>query len=276
MSADAEEIALPSAEDGANARLVRSTAEGTAPAAGLLFLHWGFGDRTSFASEAEAYAPRGVTSLLLDAPGFGARRGPRIPARDPAAVRDYAQRLLEELRGGLGLLAKTPGVDAGRLGYVGHSLGATIAPAFLAGESRVRAAALLGGTGTLSRLWLSRRDAAASRALEDLDGVRCLDRVRCALLLQFGDRDEFISAADAAAQTAAAPSSNRHSVTYPCDHAFGSRATRERAAWLGGTLGFEPPPDPVLARVSLPRAQRWKYLALKPLLALSRGAAGEE
>ena len=271
MSAGAEEIALAGpGRDGARALLVRSRTE--SPAAGLLFLHWGFGDRTSFLSEALAYAPSGVTSLLLEAPGFGARAGPRIPAREPGAVRKYAEGLLDELRRGLELLGAQPRTHANRIGYVGHSLGATIGPALLAGDPRVRAAALLGGTGTLSRLWLSRRDPAASHSLEDLDALRTLGRTRARLLLQFGERDEFISRADAEAQIAAAPAGSERSF-YACDHAFGAATTADRAAWLASALDFAPPAREALARVALPRAQVWKYRLLKPLLALAKRRA---
>jgi dienelactone hydrolase len=210
--------------------------------AGLLFLHWGFGDRTSFAAEALALAPCGVTSLLIDAPGSGERRGPRIPARDASLVRAYAEQLLGDLARALDFLCAQPGIDPARIGYVGHSLGATIAPAFLAREPRVRAAVLMAGTGALSRLWLSGRNEEAARSLEDLDGVRCLPRVSAALLFQFAERDEFIARADADAQIAAArePKQVLH---YECGHELDARALQDRARWLGAQLGLTAEPN---------------------------------
>jgi dienelactone hydrolase len=246
----ARATSFPGARGEVSALLVEATS--APPRAGLLFLHWGFGDRTSFAREADAYASAGATSLLIDAPGFGGRSGPRVGSRDARAVRAYAEQQLGELERALDFLCAQPGVDPARIGYVGHSLGATIAPAFLARAPRVRAAVLMAGTGTLSRLWLQGRNEEGSRSLEDLDGVRCLSRVSASLLLQFGERDEFITRADAEAQIAAAREPKRV-CWYDADHALGAPALQDRGRWLAEQLQLA---EPALARVEpLPRAQ---------------------
>lgn len=66
-------------------------------APGLVFLHWGFGNRSTFASEARALAAAGVVSLLLDAPGYGGRPGgvPALHRAGPAAF--FARQTLNEL-----------------------------------------------------------------------------------------------------------------------------------------------------------------------------------
>lgn len=235
------------------------------PKAGLLFVHWGFGDRTSFQSEATAYAASGATSLLIDAPGFGLRKGMRVPARsDARAVRAYAEHFIGDLQRSIDFLCEQPTVDAARLGFVGHSLGATIAGAFLAREPRVKAAVLAGGTGALSRLWLTARDPEGARSLEYLDGVRCLPQANASLFLQFAERDGFISSADADAQIAAAREPKRVK-WYACDHAFCDEALQDRAAWLAQQLGWPSAPQGT-EEVSLPRSQLWRYRAIKRLL----------
>jgi dienelactone hydrolase len=221
--------------DRVSALLVAATSP--PPHAGLLFVHWGFGDRTSFAREASAYAACGATSLLVDAPGFGLRKGPRVGAKDPRVVRAYAEQLLGDLARALDFLCAQHGVDAGRVGYVGHSLGATIAPAFLARDPRVRAAVLMAGTGALSRLWLRGRNEDGARSLEDLDGVHCLPRVRSALLLQLAERDAFITRADGDAQISAA-NEPKQALWYACGHELDARALQDRARWLAARLGL--------------------------------------
>jgi dienelactone hydrolase len=234
----------------------------TEPRAGLLFVHWGFGNRESFLLQACAFSS--ALPLLIDAPGFGARRGPRVPTTDARAARDYAQQFLGDLTHAVDFLCAQPGVDSARIGFVGHSLGATIAPAFLAREPRVRAAVLMAGAGRLSRLWLNARDAEGRAALEAFDGVRCLPEVRARVLFQFAERDEFITRADAEEQLAAArePKDARW---YRCDHALDARAASERASWLAQQLGFADDwqlPDDEL----LPHSQLRRYRMLKPLL----------
>jgi len=56
----AREVSFAGASgDRVSALLVAATSP--PPHAGLLFVHWGFGDRTSFAREASAYAACGAT-----------------------------------------------------------------------------------------------------------------------------------------------------------------------------------------------------------------------
>jgi dienelactone hydrolase len=223
------------AGDAVSALLISATSH--APHAALLFLHWGFGDRKSFGREAAAYAAAGASSLLVDAPGYGARKGPRVGAKDPRRVRAYAEQTLGDLTRALDFSCAQPGVDPARIGFVGHSLGASIAGAFLAREPRVHAAVLMAGTGALSRLWLTARDADDSRSLEDLDSARCLPRASAALFFQFAERDAWIERADADAQVAAAPAAKRVQ-WYACDHALDAAAARDRARWLAQQLGF--------------------------------------
>jgi len=168
-------------------------------------------------------------------------------------VRAYAAQLLGDLAHAVDFLCAQPGVDPTRIGYVGHSLGATIAGAFLARDPRVRAAALMAGTGTLSRLWLRSRDPAAARGLEDLDGVQCLARANASLLFQFADRDEWISRADANAQLTAAREP-KQATWYPSDHALNATALRDRATWLAAELRLDRVPE-MPERAWLPHSQ---------------------
>lgn len=90
MAADPEaaahEVRIRGA-DGSPLRGFLAAPSGASPRPALLFLHWRFGDATSFLAEARAYARAGASALTFDAPGYGARKGPRVGANDPARVR---------------------------------------------------------------------------------------------------------------------------------------------------------------------------------------------
>jgi len=95
------EVQLPGA-GGAPVRGFLASPAGESPRAGVLFLHWGFGDATSFLAEARAFAGVAAATLTIDAPGYGAREGPRVGSKE--AARDDARQAAA--RGGWGCRAK--------------------------------------------------------------------------------------------------------------------------------------------------------------------------
>ncbi|HYF91739.1 MAG TPA: hypothetical protein VD969_05805 [Symbiobacteriaceae bacterium] len=88
-------------------------------------MHPGQGTRTTFLSEAMALAETGVVSLLVDAPYLRPGFVPG-PGRPPGAFGpDLYRQLVIDLSRGVDLLTVRPDDDPNRVGYVGHSLGAT-------------------------------------------------------------------------------------------------------------------------------------------------------
>src|SRR5437870_12225954 len=87
--------------------------------AGMVFGHWGYGNRTEFLPEAILYARAGAVSLLIDypwvrpAPWRKKLPGPSKPEGDHEA---FVQAVVD-LRRGLDLLAGRPDVNPRRLGY---------------------------------------------------------------------------------------------------------------------------------------------------------------
>ena len=159
-------------------------------------------------------------------------------------------------------------MDRARLAFVGHSLGASVGGELAGTEARLRAVALAGGTGTLSRLWLPRGSPAESKALAAHDGLAWIGRTQAACLFQYGERDEFITREDAEAYAAAAPAAKRVA-WYRCDHAFGAPARLARAAFLREQLGLGPLDEAALAGAVLPARDRLRYRLIQPLLALA-------
>ena len=264
----AREISYPSAGgDLVTAWLITPDAAG--PHAGVLWQHWGFGSRHSFRAEASALGRSGVVSLLVDAPGYGARKGPRPLFHAAAPARAYAEQAVGDLRLGLDRLCAEPGVDSSRLGFVGHSLGASVGGPLAGAEPRLRAAVLTGGTGRISQLWLPRASDADRAALAALDAVAWIGRTQAACLFQYAERDEFITREDAEAYAAAAPALKRVA-WYATDHAFDAPARLDRARFLRERLGLGPLHEAALAAADLPVRDRFGYGLIQPLLALQR------
>jgi dienelactone hydrolase len=137
---------------------------GKGPFAGLLFGHWGPGNRTEFLPEATLYARAGAVSLLVDYPWVRPApwrkklgRGLDEPAADHAA---FVQAVVD-LRRGLDLLAARADVDPKRLAYVGHSFGAQWGAILAAVDRRVKTAVLMGGVPDQSAILVEGEDPAA-------------------------------------------------------------------------------------------------------------------
>lgn len=248
--------------------LVLPAAPGRCPA--VVFAHWEFGSRETFLSEAVAYARAGVVSLLPDAPGMGRRGGRLPPLHDAEIAQTFARQAVVELRRGVDVLEARAEVDATRLGFVGHGLGASLGGQLAAAEPRLRACVLMAGCGELSRGWKRNPDEDYLAALRPLDAVRHVGRAKASFLFQYATRDGFIPREDAEAYFEAAPEPKRIR-WYEANHAFGTPALRERAAWLAGELGFALPSDPAwLARVRLPIAERVRHRAGKTIYSALR------
>lgn len=265
------DITFASPADGSvTATLLEPT--GTAASAGVLMLHWGFGNRLSFLAEAIVYARCGARVLLVDAPGMGAR-GKGLPALGDAAVaRAFLVQCVTELRCGIDLLlqAGTPGM---RLGYVGHSLGAAIGVPFCGTEDRLAASVLMTPIGDLSQGGWSLSPGSDYRTtMAPLDGTRLIGRARCALYFQFGTRDPWVDRGTAARLCAAAPKAR--SDWYEADHRLSARALHDRANWLCAQLALNAPEPTTLAHVRLPASDLWRHAITAPLQRIARRLAG--
>src|SRR5919202_562171 len=114
---------------------------GKGPFAGLVFGHWGPGNRTEFLPEATLYARAGAVSLLVDYPWVRPapwRKWLKM-ADDPESDHQAFVQAVVDLRRGLDLLAAEPNVDRKRLAYIGHSYGAQWGAILSAVDDRLRA-----------------------------------------------------------------------------------------------------------------------------------------
>ncbi|MFZ5622740.1 MAG: alpha/beta hydrolase [Pseudomonadota bacterium] len=242
---------------------------GVGPFAGLIYLHPGEGNRSSYLPEAVAMAGAGVVSLLIDAPFLRRENAHWASGYRPLAEEEAAlyRQIVLDLRRAVDLLSNRVDVDPARIGYVGHSLGATWGGPLAGVEHRIRAFVLMAGFPSLSDWYRTGTHPAAVRfrkrfdspahmesylsVLEPLEAVRHLGRARGSFLFQFADADPFISRAAAERYLALAPEP-KSGRWYETDHLFTgcTPARLDRAGWLAGELGLGALPEPVLQRLA--------------------------
>jgi len=268
-----EDIAYESPKGGkVTGTLLRPVQTVGTPPAGVLMLHWGFGDRLSFLSEGAVYARAGALVLLIDAPGAGGR-GRRLPRIDRADVaRAFLIQCVTDLRRGVDLLLQC-GAAAERIGYVGHSLGAAVGVPFAGVEERLAAAVLMTPLGDLSRGgWALAPDQRYREVMAPLDGTNVIGDSRADLFLQFAERDPWVDRTAAGRLCAAARQARVG--WYDADHRLSPAALSDRAAWLCQRVTLAPPCEEELRHVRLPIRDLWRHRLTAPIYRVVKRFAG--
>lgn len=192
------DISYASLADGrVNAYLVRPTGKGHF--AGIIFVHPGPGDRSSFLDEAATLAMMGSVSLLINAPwaypDFG-ERAMKMTAKD---LRSMFVQTAMNTRRGVDLIQSLQEVDSKRIGYVGHSFGALLGGVLSGVEKRIRAYVLMAGTGSFTDVAVLNMPDLKGKRLEEysctMEPIDPINYVRHAapssLFFQFGLQDAF-------------------------------------------------------------------------------------
>ncbi len=236
------------------AYLILPPGDGKHPA--VLFLHPGQGDRKTFVDEAVGLAKEhGFVSLTISAPFLrpenqGKRGG--NPWNPEVSRREQIQTIVD-LRRGFDLLVSRPEVDPGRLGYVGHSLGATVGGTLAGIEKRPVAFVLMAGYPSLTHAMTHNGDQgslafqelttpeqrdAYVKAMEPLDALYYVaDAAPAKILFQFAKRDEYLTSWDAAAYVRVAKEP-KQVLWYDTGHYFNEAARRDRDEWLASRLSL--------------------------------------
>lgn len=227
---------------------------GAGPFAGIVYMHWGQGDRTEFLSEALVVAKRGAVSLMIDAPYHRPDVESYSFVAEPEAERESYIQLVADLRRGYDVLAARKDVDPKRIGYVGHSLGATWGGALAGIDSRFAGYVLLGGLPRLTDVlgddsYAKLMQQAFTReqlekyveVLSPINPEICVGRAAPAsILFQFARRDRFIS--DQSAQAYVKAAGDSHDVKwYFTSHEFNdAESPRDRLEFLKKKLSLMP------------------------------------
>lgn len=215
----------------------------TGPA--ILYVHWlgepATTNRTEFLAEAVTLAERGVTSVLVDAMWAAPKwYGQRVPEED------YAQAIHQviELRRAMDLLLTQPGVDPQRVAFVGHDFGAMYGMIAGALDRRAKAYVFMAPTPHFVDWFFFARqpqDPAAYRAqISAIDPVRYVPKLAPAhIFFQFANKDEYVSAEEAAEFFAAA-GVPKQTATYEARHDLHTAVVAaDRVAWLARELGLK-------------------------------------
>jgi len=198
-----DEAADPSPFDGGLVTGFLVEPAGKGPFAGIVFGHWGPGNRTEFLPEAAMYAEAGAVSVLIDYPWVRPdpwRRNQGQGLKEADKDRDSWRHAVVDLRRAFDLLEARPDVDRARLAYVGHSYGAQWGAILTAVDRRMKAP----------------------------------------LLFQFARHERSFTEADMNRYYAAA-SQPKEVRWYSTGHDLNDlRALADRAAWLGPRIGLQP------------------------------------
>jgi cephalosporin-C deacetylase-like acetyl esterase len=225
--------------------------------AGIVFGHWGYGNRTEFLPEAILYARAGVVSLLIDYPWV--RPAPwrrNEPGEKPEAVLDNYAATVIDLRRGIDLLQARSDVDSNRIAYVGHSTGAQWGAILSAIDKRVKAAVLMGGIPTEATIALESDDPEfvdfrKNTPKEQIDKyfktIGVMDAINYVpyaaptpLLFQFARYEQYFNEA-AMLKYARAASEPKLVRWYDAGHGLNDlQALIDRADWLQKRIGIKP------------------------------------
>jgi dienelactone hydrolase len=221
---------------------------GKGPFAALLYVHWGQGDRTEFLSEALVMAKRGVVSLLIDGPFARADADRDASFTHPEKERDQWIKGVIEMRRGIDVLRARNDVDLKRIGYVGHSYGATFGGVLAGIEKRIKAYVLIGGLpgftffddpvlAPFMKGFTAEQKQKYADAIQPIEPIRFVGNSSPAsLFFQFAQYDRYISepAANRFFDAAGQPKNIKW---YFCSHEFNDPESRtDRLEWISRQL----------------------------------------
>lgn len=228
-----------------------------APRAGLIFGHWGEGNREEFVGEAVILAHLGFVSLCPDAP----HQRPMEHEPPLAEIPQGDLQWIVDVRRGVDLLLERFKLSSEHLGYVGHSYGATFGGAIAGIEHRIKAYVLMAGVSALSEsmqtsthpLLVEERKhtppeeyRAYLAALAPLNACHYIGQTAPShLFFQFARDDEFVRAEEGQRYFDLA-SEPKQIAWYDCKHEFNTPARLDRAIFLCDQLGLAQPSQEIL------------------------------
>jgi len=227
------------------------------PQAGLIFGHWGEGNREEFVEEAVILARLGFVSLCLDA-SF------RRPVEyEPQLTPPQADlQWILDVRRAVDLLQDRFALSSEHLGYVGHSFGASFGGVIAGIEHRIKAYVLMAGgysateimRTSLHPLIVRARNAMSPEAFEAMlaaeapyDACHYIGLAAPShLFFQFARLDDFVSVKDAQRYFELASAPKQITWYGNCNHELSKEARLDRVIWLCEQLGLARPSQEIL------------------------------
>ena len=216
---------------------------------GIVLMHGMPGTARGMAALGQLLAEHGAVAIAIDAP-FARRSGP--PVRFTTEDRGEQIQLIKDLQRAVDVLRARVNVDDERLAYLGVSYGGAMGALFVGIERRIKAAVLVVGDGGLVSHFTGPEDSnvtaslsCATRigwlgAMTPIEPIRFISHASpTALLLQNGQLDNLVPAADAEELHAAAP--NPKTIRwYSAGHGLNQQAVLDRHDWLHEQVGLDP------------------------------------
>jgi hypothetical protein len=229
-----------------------------APQAGLIFGHWGEGNREEFVQEAAILTRLGFVSLCLDAPY-------RRPAEYESQIAEPLQSELQwivDVRRGVDVLQERFSLTSEQLGYVGHSFSASYGGPIAGIEHRIKAFVLIAGWYSVSELtrtsmnpvMVEGRNSAPPEefdayllAIAPLDASHYIGHAAPShLFFQFAVEDKFVLPEDGQHYFDLA-SEPKQLVWYDnCGHELSAQARLDRVIWFCAQFNLSVPAQKIL------------------------------
>jgi cephalosporin-C deacetylase-like acetyl esterase len=227
------------------------------PLAGLIFGHWGEGDRGEFVDEAVVLAHLGFVSLCLDA-SFR-RPGEYEPEEElPQADLQW----IVDVRRAVDLFQDRFKLIPERIGYVGHSFGASFGGVIAGVEHRIKAYVFMAGVARATENMRTSLHPLVVRAREHTppeeweatlvaeapyDACHYIGQAAPSpLFFQFARDDDFVSVQEAERYFELASSPKQIAWYENCHHELSAQARLDRAVFLCEQLGLPAPSQHML------------------------------
>lgn len=230
------------------------------PGAGLIFGHWGEGNRGEFVDEAVVLASLGVVSLCLDAPF---RRSAEYEAEEDLPQADL--QWIVDVRRAVDILQQRLELSPERIGYVGHSFGASFGGVIAGVEHRIKAYVLMAGLASATEnlrtsnhpMIVSAREHTPPEAWEAMlvaeapyDAHHYIGQAApSSLLFQFARHDDFVPTQEAERYFELASEPKQIAWYEDCNHELSAHARIDRAIFLCEQFGLPRPPQHILDRL---------------------------
>jgi cephalosporin-C deacetylase-like acetyl esterase len=257
--------------------LVLPTSSGPHP--GIVFGHWGQGDRFEFLPEALIYARAGIASIMIDYPWVRPQpwRKPLFTSQtSDEQDKETEIQAIVDLRRSFDVLKAQPGVDATRLAYVGHSFGAQFGAILTAVDKRMAASVLITRTPSYRAIFMDGKSpdviaireqvgmealSKGEKVMSSLDAIRYVPfAAPVPLLFQFAQYEPSFSkeAMQSYFDAASRPKSIRW---YPAGHELNDvQALIDRALWIADRLKIPALRSEITRQFKLERAATLKAL----------------
>ena len=227
------------------------------PQAGLIFGHWGERNREEFVDEAVIFARLGFVFFCLDA---SFRRPLEYePQQDPP---EADMQWIVDVRRAVDLLLDCFELSSERLGYIGHSFGASFGGVISGIEHRIKAYVLMAGGYSATEIMrtsqhpliVRARNAMSSEAFETMlvaeapfDACHYIGQAAPShLFFQFARNDSFVSVTDAQRYFELASSPKQIAWYDDCNHELSVQARLDRAIFLCEQLGLASPSQEIV------------------------------